>query len=638
MDIEAMGGADVSMDTVEVFGSGETVIPTEASVAAAKERRETRRKAGASREDDFIPLTVGARGDVYQGPHPESRLVREEDELGEGDDEFAEYTSAKTRIALGKKSRKVEASKRRDEMLELIADAEEVDEETEEWEHEQIRRGGMRPEELSAPAPVKQVYKPAPLPPPTTIPTLDAAVAGLARRMTALTTSHAQNATALTRLSEEQAQLDAREDELRAVITRAETKRAWFASFREWVESVATFLDEKFPQLETLEAEHVSILKERHDMVSLRRQADTEDDLSLFLGTPPAAPHTAPEELDELGRIVPRANPTAARRDRQAARLARRTARRTKTTTTTTEEEGFSTDDELAPSDAADYAAASKSLRGRRDAILADVKAKEFREPSLGIAVRFGEWREKFEESYVGAWGGLGLVGSWEFWVRLEMLGWNPFEDTRSLDSFQWYAALHTYSRPRRTNAEEGGEDEPELGPDGDLVSAMISTAVIPRLAKLIESGALDPFSVRDVRRAVDLAEEIEVSVERSNLKFQILMKAITSAFSAALDALLAAQKPYLAVAVAPFSPDAVPARRRALARQRKLLAGLVRWRRCARGLYGVDALVAALLEEGMVPLAQSGWEVGGEEGVRAAVRMLPKELVPAQLRARIGF
>lgn len=37
--------------------------------------------------------------------------------------EFAEYTSAQERIALGKKSRKVEAAKRRDTMKEMIADA-----------------------------------------------------------------------------------------------------------------------------------------------------------------------------------------------------------------------------------------------------------------------------------------------------------------------------------------------------------------------------------------------------------------------------------------------------------------------------------------------------------------------------------
>lgn len=37
--------------------------------------------------------------------------------------EFAEYTSAQERIALGKKSRKVEAQKRREEMNEMIVDA-----------------------------------------------------------------------------------------------------------------------------------------------------------------------------------------------------------------------------------------------------------------------------------------------------------------------------------------------------------------------------------------------------------------------------------------------------------------------------------------------------------------------------------
>jgi len=63
----------------------------------------------------------------------------------------------------------------------------------------------------------------------------------------------------------------------------------------------------------------------------------------------------------------------------------------------------------------------------------------------------------------------------------------------------------------------------PEFGPDGDLVSVMITTAVLPRLSKLIEGGALDPFSGMDIRRLVDLAEEVEVSVERNNHKFQVI-------------------------------------------------------------------------------------------------------------------
>lgn len=49
----------------------------------------------------------------------------------------------------------------------------------------------------------------------------------------------------MTSTAEEREQLDAREKELREMVEREEDKRAWFASFREWVESVAAFLDEK---------------------------------------------------------------------------------------------------------------------------------------------------------------------------------------------------------------------------------------------------------------------------------------------------------------------------------------------------------------------------------------------------------
>ena len=121
----------------------ETLIPTSSSIQAAKEKREQARKTGVT--DDFVSLSLTKRDDHAQGPHPMSRLVREEDELGEGDDgkfyrlsmifvssyltwrathaEYAGFTGAQERIALGKKSRKLEAKKKREEMNELIADA-----------------------------------------------------------------------------------------------------------------------------------------------------------------------------------------------------------------------------------------------------------------------------------------------------------------------------------------------------------------------------------------------------------------------------------------------------------------------------------------------------------------------------------
>lgn len=163
-------------------------------------------------------------------------------------------------------------------------------------------------------------------------------------------------------------------------------------------------------------------------MITRRRKADDEDDLSLFLGS---LPQTAPttEELDELGRVVPQANPGATRRERLSARTARRTRRRAQASTSQVEvEEGYSTDSSLPPSDAADYETAMRRLKADQKDIMADVKAEEFKSPEKGLSRWFGGWRMRFGDSYTGAWGGLGMVSAWEFWTRYEILGWNPLE------------------------------------------------------------------------------------------------------------------------------------------------------------------------------------------------------------------
>ena len=83
------------------------------------------------------------------------------------------------------------------------------------------------------------------VPPLTEIPSLESSVMRLSQTMTSMTASHAQNTTSVSALSAEQVQLDGRETELRDIVTRAEGKRSWFADLRDWLESVATFLDEK---------------------------------------------------------------------------------------------------------------------------------------------------------------------------------------------------------------------------------------------------------------------------------------------------------------------------------------------------------------------------------------------------------
>ena len=83
------------------------------------------------------------------------------------------------------------------------------------------------------------------VPLPADVPALRPAIERLAQSLAALKASHATNTNAAESLVAEQEQLDAREVELREMIAKAETKRSWFAEFKDWMESVATFLDEK---------------------------------------------------------------------------------------------------------------------------------------------------------------------------------------------------------------------------------------------------------------------------------------------------------------------------------------------------------------------------------------------------------
>lgn len=206
------------------------------------------------------------------------------------------------------------------------------------------------------------------------------------------------------------------------------------------------------------------------------------------------------------------------------------------------------------------------------------------------------------------------------------------FQDARSLDSFKWYKGLYAYSRPGEEDLEER-----ELGPDGDLVASMISTAVIPRLCKVVEGGAFDVYSHIHVRRMIDLAEEVEASLDPANPKFEVrkpvigygicysirgtqtLLRSASSVFQSAVaesEGLLAPHKD-ARHRPAGFDPEAITARRRFLARRVKLLRNLLRWRKYAGDRFGLGLLVGRLVEASILEMAKGGWEVGGEEVAR---------------------
>lgn len=124
LDESELEGAMI-VDSDEKFGtSSPAFIPSEAEIREKKERR-----ARLAKEKDFISLNDTEPDDRRQlssisllprKKQAESRLVREDEDLGEGFDEFVEDG----RISLGKKQEREARKRQRKEMADMIHQAE----------------------------------------------------------------------------------------------------------------------------------------------------------------------------------------------------------------------------------------------------------------------------------------------------------------------------------------------------------------------------------------------------------------------------------------------------------------------------------------------------------------------------------
>ncbi|WWC93055.1 uncharacterized protein L201_008019 [Kwoniella dendrophila CBS 6074] len=621
-------------------------IPDTAAIAAAKAKRQALLESSkhGGKEEDYISLGGGKLAiydDSNNGPHPESRLMREDDEQGDGDEDMAEYTEANDKLYLGREANKAAARRLKGEIGEMIAEREaedEDDEETLEWERAQAQRAGRwedeKPEKV-----VKQGYKAAPIPAARPIPTISSAQSRLAKSLAELELTKTTNEHNLETVARDLASLEQEERELRQEVEKVEGKREWVEEFRNWVEMLGSFLEEKFPKLEKIETDSIAHLKERASLVNTRRSGDDSDDLALFLGV--AKSDEQQDIKDEFGRSVEsEAGPSSSRRRiRRDERVSRRTKRRIKDTRKVNEEEGYSTDSSLAEGDQEDYQVAQTHLEKRVHALLDDVKAEDFRDPEKGLAVRFGGWRKRYEEEYVNAFGGLALVQSWEFWARGEMVGWEPLRSSKTLDSFTWLHSLHHYSHPPipKTGIPEEDDmdldDEPPLGPEGDLVATMVSTAVVPLLTKAFEAGAYDPYSVGQTRRAVDLVDVVREMMGKDSKKYTTLLKAVLGVYHEHLLSLSSTISSTLSPGSIPppaFDPASRTSMERYVNRRIKLIKNIALWKREAP--QETRELVIRLVGEVLRPIFSKTWDGGGREMAAkvlvAATGLLSPDLV----------
>jgi GC-rich sequence DNA-binding factor len=182
--------------------------------------------------------------------------VREEDELGDGDEDLADFTGSLESVPLGRKANRQAAIKLRGEMGEMIEEVEgdlsgaeggeDEDEEMKRWEQSQIKRGGNTTlPTTTSDETKKKTYRPTPIPQSSTLPSLSAVTSRLSLELSTLQSSNQLDQKSLDHFERERDELNKQESELRGEVEKTEKKSRWFEEFKETVEDWAAFLDEK---------------------------------------------------------------------------------------------------------------------------------------------------------------------------------------------------------------------------------------------------------------------------------------------------------------------------------------------------------------------------------------------------------
>lgn len=224
------GGSDDLLGVIAKFGIYDgtpvsSAIPSDAEIREKKERR-----ARLAHERDYIDLNDEAEyeSEIVLRPREkweETRLVRDDEDIAEGFDEFVEDG----RITLGKKAEKEQTRRKRAEMREMIEEAEgtsndESDESEAErraaYEATQTRAGTYRSTREAEEAP----KRPRTPPKITPLPTLSACLDRLQTTLANMQASSAQKARELEAIAREKAEIAIREVEIQKLLKEAGEK------------------------------------------------------------------------------------------------------------------------------------------------------------------------------------------------------------------------------------------------------------------------------------------------------------------------------------------------------------------------------------------------------------------------------
>lgn len=187
----------------------------------------------------------------------------------------------------------------------------------------------------------------------------------------------------------------------------------------------------QFPDLEKLELEVHDIIATRTEVATARRYQNNLDDLCLFADIPTSQLDEDMDEpeVDEFGRVRELRNSEAVRQRRRTERRQRIEKQADFSDLTGEEsirEQGLWTDDDMGEDYETQKDIKLETIQAEKLSDLMSDVGDEFKSLRT-VKDKFEAWKLEYYDDYQKAYGSLSLPGAFEFYIRSELLSWDPF-------------------------------------------------------------------------------------------------------------------------------------------------------------------------------------------------------------------
>ncbi|CAJ0644858.1 13527_t:CDS:10 [Entrophospora sp. SA101] len=492
-------------------------IPDAGIIHALKKKREMLRQKITTSAPEYISISDDETDVISTSGKQqiESRLVREEDEIGDAEEELEQYVDEK--LVFGKKALKEHEKKKKSEREEMIMDVdyEDEDEGFLQWELEAIKKGTHVLQ--------KPVEKPE------------------TKKLLDLESFQKTRQLQLQQLQKDIENHQKVKKESKLKKETAIKRYTFFQELKIFIENLTDFLDEKVVKVEIYRSIILNISL-YSDMV-LKTRLKYDDGLK---GT----------------------TCESRRQNRESRRLKRLKNRMV--LNYDDDDEGFSTDDKLSETDEEEYNSKIDQISHLHTKLLEDV-IDDYKSISI-VKSKFVEWKNVFDEDYRRAYGGLSLPGVFEFYIRYEILFSETFQKYAEFNKMDWYNFISEYGDTivDSNSTNEGSDDDVKL-----LCRRILEKAILPRATQLINS--YNPYSSKHTNFIIEFCNKILDYVDRSSPKFETFLMSISDRLQNTIKSLkIISESDFL---IPQIEGPIMRARNRYFCRKYKLMRNLILWK-----------------------------------------------------------